>query len=82
MQGSQAYAKALSKCGILTAAEADTIVKGLSEVAAEWKAGTFVIKQVQPQAAACVTLSIMASRKAGTKQVAKKSAAAHAQCVR
>ncbi len=46
LQGSQAYAKALSKAGILTQEEADTIVAGLSKVADEWKAGTFVIKQV------------------------------------
>lgn len=31
-QGSQAYAKALSKAGILTAEEADTIVGGLDKV--------------------------------------------------
>ncbi|KAJ9522528.1 hypothetical protein QJQ45_008364 [Haematococcus lacustris] len=44
IQGSQAYAKALARVGILTAEEADTLVKGLSTVAAEWKAGEFVIK--------------------------------------
>lgn len=45
IRGSQAYAKALAKCGILTNEEAATIVDGLSKVAEEWKAGTFVIKQ-------------------------------------
>jgi argininosuccinate lyase len=46
LQGSQAYAKALAKAGILTQEESDTIVDGLSKVAEEWKAGAFVIKQV------------------------------------
>jgi argininosuccinate lyase len=32
MQGSQAYAKALAKAGILTGEEAATIVEGLSKV--------------------------------------------------
>jgi hypothetical protein len=37
-QGSQAYAKALSKVDILTADEAETIITGLSTVASEWEA--------------------------------------------
>ncbi|MEW5314524.1 MAG: hypothetical protein WDW38_006016 [Sanguina aurantia] len=45
IQGSQAYAKALAKCGILTAEESATIVEGLSKVHSEWAAGAFVIKQ-------------------------------------
>eukprot|EP00195_Chlamydomonas_chlamydogama_P005529 CAMPEP_0202894386 /NCGR_PEP_ID=MMETSP1392-20130828/3805_1 /ASSEMBLY_ACC=CAM_ASM_000868 /TAXON_ID=225041 /ORGANISM="Chlamydomonas chlamydogama, Strain SAG 11-48b" /LENGTH=478 /DNA_ID=CAMNT_0049579073 /DNA_START=213 /DNA_END=1649 /DNA_ORIENTATION=- len=45
IRGSQAYAKALAKAGILTNDEAATIVEGLSKVAEEWKAGSFVIKQ-------------------------------------
>lgn len=45
IRGSQAYAKALSKAGILTQEEATTIVAGLSKVHDEWKAGVFVIKQ-------------------------------------
>lgn len=45
-QGSQAYAKALSKAGILTSEEAEAIVAGLDKVAAEWADGGFVIKQV------------------------------------
>jgi argininosuccinate lyase len=44
LQGSQAYARALSKVDILTAEEAETIIKGLQDVADEWKADTFVIK--------------------------------------
>ncbi|KXZ44383.1 hypothetical protein GPECTOR_68g354 [Gonium pectorale] len=44
IKGSQAYAKALAKAGILTHEEAATIVDGLSQVAAEWQAGAFVIK--------------------------------------
>ena len=43
-QGSQAYARALAKSGVLTDDEAGTIVEGLSKVAAEWEAGSFVIK--------------------------------------
>eukprot|EP00955_Chlamydomonas_euryale_P054547 355871-Chlamydomonas_euryale.AAC.4 len=44
-QGSKAYARALAKCGILTAEESETIVGGLDKVASEWQAGQFVIKQ-------------------------------------
>jgi len=40
--GSQAYAAALARAGILTAAEAAQIVEGLGEVAAEWESGSFV----------------------------------------
>ena len=43
LQGSQAYAKALCRAGVLTAEEA-AIVEGLGAVAAEWGAGAFVIK--------------------------------------
>lgn len=45
LQGSQAYAKALAKAGILTDEEASTLVEGLDRVAAEWAAGTFEVKQ-------------------------------------
>ncbi|KAI7837903.1 hypothetical protein COHA_008284 [Chlorella ohadii] len=44
IRGSQAYAKALAKAGVLTQEEADTIVEGLSKVAEEWAAGTFEVK--------------------------------------
>jgi len=44
LKGSQVYARALSKAGILTSEEADTIVEGLKKVGSEWEAGTFVIK--------------------------------------
>ncbi|GLI61286.1 hypothetical protein VaNZ11_003637 [Volvox africanus] len=44
IKGSQAYAKALAKAGILTHEEAATIVDGLSKVAEEWKVGSFVVK--------------------------------------
>ncbi|HXF62707.1 MAG TPA: argininosuccinate lyase [Caldilineaceae bacterium] len=44
IQGSQAYARALARAGILTAAEADQIVEGLEQVAGEWAAGTFVVR--------------------------------------
>lgn len=45
MQGSQAYARALSKAGVLTEDEAATIVEGLDKVAKEWETNTFEIKQ-------------------------------------
>ena len=45
IQGSQAYARALSKAGVLTPDEATQIVNGLGQVAEEWKAGAFEIKQ-------------------------------------
>lgn len=45
IQGSQAYAKALAKAGVLTEPEATSIVEGLSEVAKEWEGGVFEIKQ-------------------------------------
>ena len=44
IEGSQAYARALSKTSVLTEAEAAEIVAGLDAVAAEWRAGTFEIK--------------------------------------
>lgn len=42
--GSIEYAKALARAGILTHAEAQQIEEGLKKVAAEWAAGSFVIK--------------------------------------
>lgn len=45
IRGSQAYAKALAKAGVLTAEESATIVDGLSSVASEWEAGSFEVKQ-------------------------------------
>lgn len=45
LQGSQAYARALSKAGVLTEEEAATIVEGLDKVAKEWETNTFKIKQ-------------------------------------
>jgi len=44
IQGSQAYAKGLAKTGIITQDEADSLVEGLTKVAAEWESGTFEIK--------------------------------------
>ncbi|CAG9460330.1 unnamed protein product [Pedinophyceae sp. YPF-701] len=41
IQGSKAYARALAKAGIITKDEAETLVKGLRQVAAEWADGTF-----------------------------------------
>lgn len=45
IRGSQAYARALIGCQILTPEECDQIVKGLALVGEEWKNGTF---QAQP----------------------------------
>ncbi|CEH16082.1 argininosuccinate lyase [Ceraceosorus bombacis] len=41
IRGSQAYARALVGCGILSAEERDQIVAGLDKVGEEWKAGKF-----------------------------------------
>lgn len=41
LRGSQAYARALVKCGILTDDEANAIVRGLEDVGSEWASGTF-----------------------------------------
>jgi len=45
IQGSQAYARALARAGILTDAEAETINRGLDQVAEEWRAGNFTIQE-------------------------------------
>ena len=42
--GSQAYARAIARAGIITSAEAEEIVAGLSKVAEEWAAGNFSIQ--------------------------------------
>ncbi|KAK6351206.1 argininosuccinate lyase [Orbilia javanica] len=44
IRGSQAYAKATCKAGILTPEERDAIIEGLEKVREEWATGTFVIK--------------------------------------
>ncbi len=44
IRGSIAYAKAIVKAGILTAAEGEELVAGLGRVRAEWASGTFEIK--------------------------------------
>jgi len=41
--GSQAYAKALARSGIITEKERDALVTGLQQVGEEWKNGTFEI---------------------------------------
>jgi argininosuccinate lyase len=41
IQGSQAYARVLAQAGIITTAEADQLVVGLEQVAAEWAEGVF-----------------------------------------
>ena len=42
--GSQAYARALAKAGVLTQDEANEIIEGLSRVADEWKNDVFEVK--------------------------------------
>ncbi len=44
IEGSQAYARAIARAGIITSAEAEEIVAGLSKVAEEWAAGNFSIQ--------------------------------------
>ncbi|PVU91700.1 hypothetical protein BB559_004011 [Furculomyces boomerangus] len=42
--GSKAYVKGIQKAGILTADEADQLLKGLDTVLSEWESGSFEIK--------------------------------------
>lgn len=42
--GSQAYAKALARAGVITEHESKELVEGLAAVAAEWRSDSFVIK--------------------------------------
>ncbi len=44
IRGSQAYALALARAGLLTANEAEQIVAGLEQVAGEWRAEQFEVK--------------------------------------
>ncbi len=44
IRGSQAYAQALTRAGLLTANEAEQIVAGLEQVAGEWRAEEFEVK--------------------------------------
>ena len=44
IKGSQAYARALSKSGVLTPEEASEIIEGLEAVGREWESGTFQVK--------------------------------------
>jgi argininosuccinate lyase len=44
IEGSQAYARAIARAGIITSAEAEEIIAGLSKVAEEWAAGNFSIQ--------------------------------------
>jgi argininosuccinate lyase len=44
IQGSQAYARALGRGGLLTEAEVAAIVAGLEQVAAEWQRGNFLLQ--------------------------------------
>lgn len=44
IRGSQAYALALARAGLLTDAEAEQIVNGLAQVAEEWRANGFEIQ--------------------------------------
>jgi len=42
--GSEAYARALERCGVLSAAQLEAMLRGLAMVRDEWAAGTFVIR--------------------------------------
>ena len=44
IRGSQAYAQALARAGLLTANEAEQIVAGLEQVAGEWRAEQFEVE--------------------------------------
>ncbi|GIK76081.1 MAG: argininosuccinate lyase [Chloroflexota bacterium] len=44
IEGSQAYARALQRAGLLTAAECEAIVAGLEQVAQEWAHGQFTLQ--------------------------------------
>ena len=44
IRGSVAYARALAKAELISAAEADQLVEGLGRVLQEWKAQTFEIR--------------------------------------
>ena len=43
IEGSEAYAQALKRTGILTEAETTAICEGLEKVKAEWAAGEFEV---------------------------------------
>ena len=45
IRGSQAYARALTRAGILTESEASQIVAGLDQVAGEWVRGVFELRE-------------------------------------
>lgn len=45
LEGSQAYAQALERSGVLTAEEARQIVGGLEQIKGEWAAASFVVKE-------------------------------------
>jgi argininosuccinate lyase len=44
IEGSQAYARALGRAGMLDAKEVDAIVQGLGQVKSEWETGAFTIQ--------------------------------------
>ncbi|CAN5873549.1 argininosuccinate lyase [soil metagenome] len=44
IRGSQAYARALARSGILTDSEAEQLVTGLGQVAGEWQRGEFTLQ--------------------------------------
>ncbi len=45
IRGSQAYARALARAGLLTQTEAEQLVSGLDQVAEEWAQGAFVLAE-------------------------------------
>ncbi|MCX6045486.1 MAG: argininosuccinate lyase [Chloroflexi bacterium] len=44
IRGSQAYARALARSGIITSGEAEQLVAGLAQVAGEWQRGEFTLQ--------------------------------------
>ena len=54
LQGSQAYARALAKAGVLTEDEAATIVSGLDTVAGEWETGVFKVRPAPFMLRVCI----------------------------
>ncbi|EGX45847.1 hypothetical protein AOL_s00117g52 [Orbilia oligospora ATCC 24927] len=49
VQGSQAYAKALFKAGLITEYEKNQMVEGLAKVGEEWRTGTFAINPISDE---------------------------------
>lgn len=59
IQGSEAYARALQKTGILSGTETEAICKGLGKVKAEWAEGKFevVVSSASETTSSCLGLA-------------------------